>query len=101
MKYAEEIGWQYLKPEEALRQRQGDTGRFLRDTLEAQLLRLNPGVLDAQRVGEVLHRLSQLKTSIEGNREALSWLRGEQSVYVSEEKRERNVRLIDFEHIDN
>ncbi len=101
MKYAGEIGWQYLTPEEALRQRRGDTGRFLRDTLETQLLRLNPGVLNAQRVEEVLRRLSQLKTTIEGNREALSWLRGEQSVYVPEEKRERNVRLIDFEQLKN
>lgn len=100
MKYAGEIGWQYLKPEEALRQRRGNTGLFLYDTLEAQLLRLNPGVLNAQRLEEVVRRLSQLKATIEGNREALAWLRGEQSVYVQEEQRERNVRLIDFEHID-
>src|SRR5437016_12580710 len=99
MKYAEEIGWQYLKPEEALRQGQGDTGRFLRDTLETQLLRLNPGVLDAQRAEEVMRRLGHLKTTIEGNREALSWLHGEESVYLPQEKRERNVRLIHFEHL--
>ena len=29
------------------------------------------------------------------------WLRGEQSVYVPSENRERNVLLIDFDHPDN
>jgi type I restriction enzyme, R subunit len=38
---------------------------------------------------------------MEGNQQAHSWLRGEQSVFVSEEKRERNLRLIDFEHPEN
>ncbi len=101
IEYAQQVGWLYLNPREALQQRRGVGGRFLRDTLEAQLLRLNPGVLNAQRVGEVLQRLSQLRTTIEGNRDALAWFHGRMSVYVSEVRRELNVTLIDYEHIEN
>lgn len=101
LKYAEEIGWEYVRPEDALALRGGDAGLYLTGVLEAQLVRLNPGVLDATRTGDILRRLSQLKPTIEGNREAHAWLRGEQSVFVPNEKRERNVRLIDFEHPEN
>jgi type I restriction enzyme R subunit len=97
IQYASHIGWQYLKPEEALRMRGGETGLYLSSILEAQLLRLNPGVVDASNVGEIMRRLNLLQPKIEGNRDALSWMHGEQSMYVAAEKRERNVRLIDYE----
>jgi type I restriction enzyme R subunit len=35
-----------------------------------------------------------------GNRDALGRLRGEDSVFVPAERRERNVALIDFDHPD-
>lgn len=101
LKYAEEIGWEYLRPEDALSFRSGDTGLYFTGVLEAQLVRLNPGIVDASRVGDILRRLSFLKPTLEGNREAHSWLRGEQSVFVPDEKRERNIRLIDFDHPEN
>lgn len=101
IQYATQIGWQYLTSEEARRMRRGETGLYLTDVLEAQLLRLNPGVLDASSVGEILRRLSLLPPKIEGNRDALSWMHGEQSIFVTAERRERNVRLIDFEMVAN
>src|SRR5437899_1301090 len=101
LKYAEEIGWEYVRPEDALGPRSGDTGLYFTGILEAQLLRLNPGIVDASRTGDILRRLNLLRPTIEGNREAHSWLRGEQSVFVPEEKRERNIRLIDFDHLEN
>jgi type I restriction enzyme R subunit len=97
LKYAEEIGWEYVRPEDALALRNGDTGFYFTGDLEAQLVRLNPGVVDTSRTGDILRRLNLLKPTIEGNREAHSWLRGEQSLFVPEEKRERNIRLIDFD----
>jgi type I restriction enzyme R subunit len=100
LRYAQEIGWDYLEPEQALILRSGEAGLYFKDVLETQLLRLNPGVVDASRLPDILRRLNLLKPTLEGNREALSWLRGEQSVFVPEENRERNVRLIDFEHLD-
>ncbi len=101
LRYAEEIGWEYVRPEDALALRGGDTGLYFTGVLEAQLLRINPGVVDISRTGDILRRLNLLKPTIEGNREAHAWLRGEQSVFVPEENRERNIRLIDFEHPEN
>jgi type I restriction enzyme R subunit len=101
LKYSQEIGWESVKPDEALALRGGDTGLYFNGILEAQLVRLNPGVVDLSRTPDVLRRLNLLKATIEGNREAHSWLRGEQSVFVPEENRERNVRLIDFDKPEN
>ncbi len=101
LKYAAEIGWERVPATEALRLRGGESGLFFAEILEAQLLRLNPGVVDESRAADIIRRLNLLKPTIEGNRDALTWLRGEGSVFVPEENRERNVRLIHFEHPDN
>jgi type I restriction enzyme, R subunit len=101
LRYAADIGWEYVKPDDALRLRGGDTGLYFTEVLEAQLLRLNPGVVDVGRAADIIRQLNLLNPTIEGNRDALSWLQGEQSVFVPEENRERNVRLIDFDHLDN
>lgn len=101
LKYADEIGWRYIAPDAALSLRGGEKGLFLRDVLMAQLQELNPGVVNAERAAEIVRKLSLLKPNIEGNRDALDWMRGEQSVFVVEENRERNVRLIDFDNAAN
>src|SRR6266446_4817033 len=101
LKYVEEIGWEYVRADDALSFRSGDIGLYFTGILEAQLVRLNPGIVDASRTGDILRRLNMLKPTIEGNREAHSWLRGEQSAFVPEEKRERNIRLIDFDRPEN
>ncbi|MFN7947018.1 MAG: HsdR family type I site-specific deoxyribonuclease [Blastocatellia bacterium] len=97
LRYADQIGWQYVTPDEALQWRGGETGAHFTDILKAQLLRLNPGVVSEEGAQEIIRRLRLLRPTIEGNRDALSWLRGEQSVFVGAENRERNVRLIDFD----
>ena len=101
LKYAQEIGWEYVTPGDALAFRGGDTGLYFTGILEAQLIRLNTGIVDLSRTPDILRRMNLLKPTIEGNKEAHSWLRGEQSVFVPEENRERNVRVIDFEHPEN
>jgi hypothetical protein len=75
LKYAQEIGWEYVKPADALGLREGDTGLYFSGILEAQLVRLNPGVVDLSRTPDILRRLKLLNPTIEGNREAHSWLR--------------------------
>ena len=97
IKYAAQIGWQPVSRKQALEWRGGDTGLFFTDILQAQLLKLNPGVVDADRVRQIARQLSLLNPTIEGNRAALAWLRGEQSIFVPQENRERNVKLIDFD----
>ncbi|WP_218104102.1 type I restriction endonuclease subunit R [Thermogemmatispora onikobensis] len=99
--YAGQIGWHFVNARSALQRRGGPQGRFFRDTLEEQLIRLNPGLVNDERASEIANLLARLPASIEGNRQALSWLRGEQSLYIPAEKRERNIRLIDFDQLDN
>ena len=100
LRYAQQVGWDYVESEQALTLRSGEAGLYFGDVLQTQLLRFNPGVIDASRLPDILRRLNLLKPTLEGNREALSWLRGEQSVFVPDENRERNISLIDFEHLD-
>lgn len=101
LRYASQIGWNYVSPPEALRLRGGEGSLYFSAVLSSQLQKLNPGVVDAARAEEILRKLSLLRPSIEGNKDALSWLRAEQSVFVPEENRERNVLLVDFEHPEN
>lgn len=101
LRYAEQIGWEYIPSKEALRLRGGETGLYFSDVLNSQLQRLNPDVVDSYRASEILRRLRLLRPSLEGNRDMLSWLRGEQSIFVPSESRERNVQLIDFDNPEN
>ena len=104
VRYAEAEGWAVLPTAKATALRGGEGGRFLTQTLTNQLLRLNPGVLDDVRAAEVVRKLNLLPATIEGNRDALAWLRGERTVFVPGPKgdpgRERHVTLIDFDRPD-
>lgn len=99
-RYAADVGWTPVDAEEALALRGGEAGVLFRQTLADQLLALNPGVLTAANVIDVVGRIENVRSSIEGNEDALLWLRGEKSVYVASERREVNVRVVDFENPD-
>ena len=101
IKYADEIGWKSISRSEAMQMRRGDTGRYFIDVLKAELMRLNRRILDESRCQEIVRQLTLLNPTLEGNQDALSWLRGEQSIFVPDEDRYRNVTLIDFENPDN
>ena len=101
LKYADEIGWQSISASEAIRMRRGDTECYFADVLETQLMRLNRGILDESRCGEIVRQLNLLRPTLEGNEDALSWLRGERSIFVPDENRYRNVTLIDYDNPDN
>ena len=85
--YAGEIGWQYVSPAVALAWRGGDSGLYFAEILSAALMLHNPGVVDTDRAADIIRRLNLIDPGIAGNRDALRWLRGEQSVYVSMEDR--------------
>jgi len=93
IRYAVEAGWDYLPPDEALRLRRGAESPVLHEVLIQQLQRLNPGVVDLQRAERVVNRLIRVRPSIEGNLEAWEYLRGLRTVFVEEERRERNCFL--------
>jgi type I restriction enzyme R subunit len=95
LRYAQEAGWTYLPPEEATRLRSGETGLVLHEVLVRQLQALNPGVVDLQRAEDIAGRLVRVRPNIEGNLEAWEFLKGLKTVFIPEERRERNVRLMD------
>ncbi len=45
LQYADDIGWKPVRRDDALRLRGDDTGLYFIDTLRAQLVALNPGVV--------------------------------------------------------
>ncbi|HID97498.1 MAG TPA: type I restriction endonuclease subunit R, partial [Thermodesulfobacteriaceae bacterium] len=99
IRYAEEAGWTYLSPEEALRLRGGEDSPVLRSVLIEQLQRLNPGVVDSvTKAEEVIARLVRVRPNIEGNQEAWEYLVGLKTVFVEAERREKNLRLMDPDH---
>jgi type I restriction enzyme R subunit len=98
IRYTEEAGWTYLPHDEALRLRRGDGGMVLHDVTVSQLQRLNPGIADHGLSEEVIRRLTRVAPTIAGNLEALEYLTGLKTVFVQEEKREWNARLLDPAH---
>ena len=75
LKYAAEIGWHIVKPDEALVLRGGVEGQFFSHLLMERLLAPNPGVLDAERTAEVVRRLLHLPATVEGKRVTCTALR--------------------------
>lgn len=98
VKYAGEIGWKPVSEEDQLILRQGEAGLFFYQVLRDQLIALNPRVVGQANVDEIIKRLESARSSIEGNEDVLLWLRGQRSIYVNSERREINVKVIDFEH---
>lgn len=101
LRYAEEAGWTYLPPDEALRRRGGEDSPVLRSVLVEQLQRLNPGVVDSvAKAEEVVRRLLGVRPNIEGNLESWEYLKGLKTVFVEAERREKNLRLLDFQNLE-
>ncbi len=102
LKYANEIGWTRVSRAEAMQLRGGNIfGLYFTDVLNAQLKKLNKGIIDDSNCDDVIRRLDSLKSTLDGNQNALSWMHGRESTFVHTENRQRNVTLIDFEHPDN
>ncbi len=98
LRYAQEAGWTYLSPDEALRLRPGPTSPILLPVLVQQFQKLNPGVVDQRRAEDVARAFCRVKPNIEGNLAAWEYFKGLKTVFVETEKRERNVKLLDTAH---
>ncbi|MCX7992059.1 MAG: HsdR family type I site-specific deoxyribonuclease [Fimbriimonadales bacterium] len=99
LRYAQEVGWHYLAPEDALALRGGEEQPILRRVFVEKLQLLNPNAIDSvQTAEEVLERLIRIPANIEGNLQAWEYLRGLKTVFVHAERRERNLRLLDLEN---
>jgi type I restriction enzyme, R subunit len=100
LRYAEAVGWEYVAPEQSVRLRRGESGLVFWEVLVEQLQRLNPSTVSAARAELLAERLIRVRPSIEGNLDAWEFLRGLKTVFVEEESRERNFRLIDPEGVE-
>ena len=106
LKYAQEIGWSLVPREEAERRRgiaairNGELGMrnsslFFDDLLDAKVREFNPRYTDAE--GALLGRFRHLHADIYGNRDFVDHLRNRGKFFDHEEKRERDLILIDYE----
>src|SRR5579864_5416482 len=98
--HAVAIGWKPVDPEIGKQKRGGESGMLFRDELERALAKFNPW-MSPDTLRQVIEKLEAIPPTIEGNREMLTWLRGERKWYDENEKRHRTAQLIDFEHGDN
>jgi type I restriction enzyme R subunit len=105
-KYAQEIGWSFISREEAERRRgfdpevpPADRARnrslFFDDLLDAKVREFNPRYAEAE--GALLGQFRHLHTDIYGNREFVEHLRNRGKFFDHEEKRERDLILIDYD----
>jgi len=95
-----DLGWEYVSPDEALRLRGGETGFVFKEIFINQIQRLNPDFMDHLLAEELIKQLERIPPNIEGNLIAWEYLKGLRTVFVPNEKRERNVKFIDTEKID-
>lgn len=101
VEHAVEIGWMPLAPQDAVYQRGGEDGVFLRGMLVRKLREFNAWLSEDAARG-IVEKLEAeaARATIEANRELLAWMRGERQWYDEGEARHRGVRLIDFEKTD-
>jgi len=105
VEYAEKVKWKYVQPELLSRE---ITDVFLEKELKESLIRLNPAIkLNPERAEEVIHKLRAILIAVgnvglvRANEEFAKWLRGEISMPVGKNNEHVNIRLIDFEEIEN
>ncbi len=103
--YADAIGWTFVSREEAEQRRGFDPdvapadraknrSLFFDDLLDAKLREFNPRYAEAE--GALLGQFRHLHSDIYGNREFVEHLRNRGKFFDHEEKRERDLILIDY-----
>jgi type I restriction enzyme R subunit len=102
LEYAEVIGWALVSREVAEARRGKNGGQecppslFFEDVLHAKVQEFNPRYAEAE--GALTGKLRHLHSDIYGNREFVEHLRNRGKFFDHEEKRERDLILIDYEH---
>lgn len=111
IEYSQEIGWNFVSRGEAEARRGFDqtaispkekaknASRFFTDILFEKVKEFNPKFKDSK--DELLRKLDLPLPTIHGNRDFLLYLQGEKTFVSNEEKREFNLKLIDFENPGN
>jgi len=100
--YLRSIGWELLPTTDAFNLRSHDIKEpFLTPMVKEKLKELNKGIITNKNVEDVIRRIKILPANLRGNEEFLNYLRNRKTVYVEKEKRERNIKLIDYENAQN
>lgn len=97
VKYAEALGWKYLRRDQAETLRGGEAGLIFTDILVGQLQKLNPSSVNRDRAEELARRSVRSLPTIKGNFDIWEHLRGLKTVFLEEENRERSVRFLDVD----
>lgn len=95
--YAEATGWTVVSRDEA--ERAKNRSLFFDDLLDTKLREFNPRYAEAK--GALLGAFRHLHTDIHGNREFVEHLRNRGKFFDHEEKRERDLILIDYDTPEN
>ena len=107
LKYANEIGWNFVPRSEAEerrgfyatgvspREKAKKASLFFVDTLFDKVKEFNPKFNDSKE--ELLRKLNLPLPTIQGNRDFLQCLQGERTFFSSEENREFNLILINYD----
>jgi type I restriction enzyme R subunit len=101
IRYSKSAGWTPLSREDALNGRGDESGIVLTDLLVSQLEALNPKTVNRERAEDLARRIVRNVPTIKGNQQVWEHLRGLKTVFVEEERRERNVRFLDVEFPSN
>lgn len=101
VKYAIELGWQYVEPEKALDFRDGETGIFFLEIFKEKLHEFNSWMEEGTDEEVARELLERTRFNIEGNQKVLNYCRGMVPVFSKKDGRELNVRLFDFENPQN
>jgi type I restriction enzyme R subunit len=104
--YAQEIGWTFVPRDEAERRRGFDqdgatpeeracrASLFFGDLLHTQVRAFNPKYKEAE--GALVGELQRLHPDIYGNRDFLTYLRNQRTLFSSDDNRELDLVLIDY-----
>ena len=101
LEYAEAIGWLLVSRTEADARRGGvkNGGLFFSELLDAKVREFNPRYAEAD--GGLLGVFGNLHSDIYGNRDFVEHLRNRGKFFDQEDKRERDLILIDYEEPGN
>lgn len=111
IKYACEIGWNFVPHSEAEtrrgfyhtaaspREKAKTASRFFTDALFEKVKEFNPKFKDSKE--DLLRLLDLPLPTIHGNRDFLQYIQGEKTFFSKEENREFNLILIDYENLFN
>lgn len=100
IKYASTIGWEIITQSKAEEIRGSIETLFFNEELSKSLIRLNP-FLTEEDTKQIIKDLERIKPSIQGNKDFLSYMRGERTHFDSRDKRDRNIKLIDYSNPSN